>query len=45
VNACGKKTELFLEPGVVIAECTEQEGHEGRHYDRAYGASWGYEPF
>lgn len=38
---CGRKIALYLEPGTVVAECTEPDGHPGNHYDQAFGRSWG----
>lgn len=38
---CRQKMQMYLEPGNVTAECSEPEGHEGQHFDSAFGKYWG----
>jgi hypothetical protein len=40
VATCQRKTILFLVMEVK-AECDEPMGHEGMHYDSAFGRFWG----
>lgn len=40
IGICGTKTMLYLEPGNVIAECSEPDGHGGDHFDSAFGKGW-----
>lgn len=39
-SLCGRKALLYLEPGKVTAECTEPEGHDGIHWDKAFSLGW-----
>jgi len=37
---CRRRLGLFLEPGDIVVECSEPEGHDGPHYDSAFGWEW-----